>query len=218
MSKPDWNTGVELDKKWAKLKGKLKDKEAELLNANFKLVNSIAGGNIYYDVVGTELRLIASNIPISAAPAVPSKSCFDQSGVFTQVDKRICELLPGTVPAVGPGNASTFELTKNLGFNDIAAKHLGISGSCDKLAKALIKRGKTWSPFQIDCLLRRYKNGDDVLGLRSDVNLGNFWPVHVGDTVYWIGDLMYKDFCRVAIHDFRWDPIWLMRNRVVFRN
>ncbi len=164
------------------------------------------------------MRLLVPGVNIPEAPAVKVADCFKVGdGVYVYRDSDCDKWLPKTFPAVGPGNASTFELTENLNFQEIVEAHLGVSGSIDELKKMLIEKDKCWSPLQIDELIRRCERGDNPLKLRTD-GRPHFFFMQVGDDVFAAHARRYPVGWDVYVYSFEGALRWRVEVRVSFRN
>ncbi|QQG42610.1 MAG: hypothetical protein HYW15_00055 [Candidatus Giovannonibacteria bacterium] len=165
------------------------------------------------------LKLIASGVSISEAPAVKTVDCFKiGDGVFAYRDSDFDRWLPETVPAVGAGTASTLELAKEPTFQEMTAANLGAPcNSVNELKRALIEKGRCWSPKQIDELIRNCEKGKNPLKLRTDGYASIFF-IEVGGNVFAVFAFRHSDGWRVGILEFAHADRWNVENRASFRN
>ena len=217
MKTPSWEIGVQLDRNWASLKAGLDSEGAKRLNENFDLVHAITRGEISRPKP-VLLKLCASGVAIPEAPAVKIADCFKVGdGVYAYRDSDFDRLLPEEIQAVGAGNASTFELAKELNFQEMAEAHLGIKGSLDELKKVLIEQGKTWSPKQIDELIRQCEKGENPLKLRTDGS-ANIFFIEVNGYVFAVYASRSSDGWYVSVFEFGYANPRYAEDRVSFRN
>ncbi len=224
MKKPTYEQGLQLHSNFLDLMKTVDHDGAQRLIQNFNLVHAIASG-LVHRIASGEITLqepnpkpIASGAPIAGVPTVKVADCFKVGdGVYVHRDSDFDKWLPKTFPAVGPGNASMFELTESLNFQEMVEAYLGVNGSIDELKKMLIDKGKCWSPRQIDELIRRCERGDNPLKLRTD-GRPHFFFMQVGDDVFAVGAYRYSDVWYVYVRSFEDARRWSVEYRVSFRN
>ncbi|HBT81836.1 hypothetical protein A2757_00175 [Candidatus Giovannonibacteria bacterium RIFCSPHIGHO2_01_FULL_48_47] len=215
--KPSFEQGILFDRNVVELKAKLDHDEMQRLIEGFNLVYGIAKGKVKR-TASVLLNLVVSGVSITAAPAAKTDDCFKVGdGVFAYRDQDFDRWLPATVPAVGAGNASTFEFEIDLNFQEIVEAHLGTKGSIDELKKALIENGKCWSPKQIDKLIRNCENGDNPLKLRTD-GYANFFFIDIGGGVFAVSAYRFSDGWDMYVYEFADTNRWRVEDRVSFRN
>lgn len=145
------------------------------------------------------LKLIVSNIPIPKSKAVKVKDCF--KNVYYR-DSDFDSWLPKTMPAMGSGNASGFELVELLKFKEMFE-------GADSNAY--------WSLAQIDKLIKNCKAGENPFQLRTD-GYSNIFFVEANGEVFAVHAYRSSDGWLVNVFEFEISLRWHVGDRVFFRN
>jgi hypothetical protein len=164
------------------------------------------------------LQPIASGIQIPAVMGVMVRDCFQiGGGVFAYRDTDFDKWLPNEVSAVGPGNASIFELMKESSFKEMTEAHLGITGSIDELSDLLVKNQKTWSPKQVESIIRDCERGENHLKLNTN-GYANFFFTEAGGNIFAVDAYRNSNGWDVYVLRFGDADRWNAGYRVLFRN